>query len=651
MACSAADAVLDVDRVTRDVFRRGCEGPSADRSAGEAEILQVDEQHLGRGPVTAADAMITARATDTSAGEFRAITFILQGDKEISFGGRISMPHKHPVEPDLKNILKKRHRFIGFLVVRKIMKSCRLIRLARQAVGKLRHHNALRQTTGGECHCRHDAGKSLHESRQNALLRTAIALILAAAAPFVHTLSPGGDDWLALERDDLVLYTDLTRDRALELADHLVRFRAALDVFPWGNIGARSAMLPPLEVLAFKRRQDFSRLMKPSHFAAFAQPGLRSTLLVIAPASSEKSLLRNARHEYVHYHLRTYMTGFPLWFDEGMSVMLEHLTLDRDTSLARLDTAGLFNHYRGKVRDPEGPSLSVLLETTRTDRWSYNKLRRFYGLMGQFAHFLYFDQRRDLKAKLENFLRQRQLSLAQMLGSSHRKLSTDFARHRRDKVSPLVFAYEVPAYSMTIRSLKRADVTRIQARAAEDINPQRARELLSEIVRNEQGNTAALIDLARLEMLEKDFAASERTLQRVQALKGDTTAQYFIQRALLVTNKCDKNTLRECSQDWGSASAYVRKALELDENRVDGVYLKGIIDLYRGQPGVAVNYLRAAHRYAPWAPKINYHLGECLRLLGDPSALFYLENAFAWSKNDSWRNLASVSLTLLKQGL
>ena len=89
----------------------------------------------------------------------------------------------------------------------------------------------------------------------------------------------------------------------------------------------------------------------------------------------------------------------------------------------------------------------------------------------------------------------------------------------------------------------------------------------------------------------------------------------------------------------------IREALESEPGNIEAIYSLGVVELYSGRPGTALNYLKIAEEHAPWSPRINFHLGEALRLLGDPAGIAYLIKARNWSNSDVWRNLAEKSIS------
>lgn len=105
----------------------------------------------------------------------------------------------------------------------------------------------------------------------------------------------------------------------------------------------------------------------------------------------------------------------------------------------------------------------------------------------------------------------------------------------------------------------------------------------------------------------------------------------------------------ECLATWRQAAQLLRQALHQDPARIDAIFQLGITELYTGNPGRAVNYLRIAYQRAPWSPQINFHLGECLRLLGSSRAAWHLTQAREWTYRDSIKHLASAALEQIEK--
>ncbi len=99
-----------------------------------------------------------------------------------------------------------------------------------------------------------------------------------------------------------------------------------------------------------------------------------------------------------------------------------------------------------------------------------------------------------------------------------------------------------------------------------------------------------------------------------------------------------------CDERWKQAVKLFRSGVRADPERLDAVMGLGLSYLHSGRPGEALNYLKIAYQKAPWAPHLNFYLGETYRLVGDPRARRHLLNARNWSDQDLWRRLATAAL-------
>ena len=92
----------------------------------------------------------------------------------------------------------------------------------------------------------------------------------------------------------------------------------------------------------------------------------------------------------------------------------------------------------------------------------------------------------------------------------------------------------------------------------------------------------------------------------------------------------------------------LRDVLELQPDSFEAIYRLGLAHLYIGQPGESLGYLEIAWRRAPWSARVNYFLGENLRLLGDSRARWFLQNASRWAASDYFREASRLALAELE---
>ncbi len=471
---------------------------------------------------------------------------------------------------------------------------------------------------------------------------------MLACSTHVHS-----ETWWRLETTGFVVYTDVKQSDAVALAQQLKALeQLAGEYLPTvqDSPSSKPASSRDLEVLVFAKRRDFVRLLKPRHFVSFARPDFDSTLLMVAPASSRRSLLANLRHEYAHYYLRKQKLFLPPWYDEGMASLLEHVDITL-TGHSQLDSAALFERYDEPLRAPNSLSLAQLLGTQSFLDWPRQRVQRFYGLSGQLVHFLLYGEQRgygDRRPGLQKYLLEGATDLPGSLGISRRQLEREFRRYRKTSNKP---THEVPFDSdfqpPAIRQLTPYEVLTVQARAAEGVNPEAALERYAAAAAVQPDAAESWLSLAQAHLSEGDAAAAQRALARAQQI-APASSGVKVQQAKLLMHDCWLPGSQSCRTDWREASELIHAALDQQPEQLEGIYLLGLVDLYRGRADLAVNYLWIAHRYAPWVPKVNYHLGECLRLLGDSRARIYLSNAQHWSQEDTWRRAAAASLALLQ---
>jgi tetratricopeptide (TPR) repeat protein len=180
------------------------------------------------------------------------------------------------------------------------------------------------------------------------------------------------------------------------------------------------------------------------------------------------------------------------------------------------------------------------------------------------------------------------------------------------------------------------------ARAAEIFNPAKAASLYAELAASNPSIVKHRIDMSRA-LLEVDLEQAADALTQAITQAPDNAA-VLVQQASLITAQCSMFKDLSCLDQWSAASRLLRRALAIDPSRHDAIMYLGITELYTGNPGRAINYLRIAYSRVPWSPKINLHLGECLRLLGSSQAELHLEHARDWAYSETVRRLAIGAL-------
>ena len=465
-------------------------------------------------------------------------------------------------------------------------------------------------------------------------------------------LSLGKDSgWQRLTWQGIEVSTDLPVATANGLLRDLLLFKAVLGEYLPED--AQRAELP-LQLIMFSRRRDFLRLLRPRHFAAFTQPRLDRTILIIAPAEG-MSLRQNLFHEYVHFHLRSHSTGFPVWYDEGMAVFLGETTV----SPAQQGQAEVvFGAPDGRQAEVHLP-WSRIVSADMPHAWRFPQLSAFYKQSGELARWLHHSAAAGLPDRSDLLDNLHALDVPQLVQETGTQdISKLLRQHRRPvaQVRRRVVVAEPPP-PPPWQALDRFAKNRLLGSLALDANPKAGRRMFRQNMKALSGQTSAAaaelrwrthLDLSRasLRLGQREDAED---YQRLASTFAPSHPDTLIQSAVLASNNCWPSTSAACAPRWASAAEQLRRALQQAPARLDAVYLLGMSELYRGRPGLALNYIRVIHQHLPWVPSVNYHLGESLRLVGDMQARTYLKQARDWSNDALWRQVAERALALLPE--
>jgi tetratricopeptide (TPR) repeat protein len=377
-------------------------------------------------------------------------------------------------------------------------------------------------------------------------------------------------------------------------------------------------------------------------------------LLVIGPSTNTASLLTNTLHEYTHYLLRTQSLSYPIWYEEGLATVLSHSDFDETRDID--NTKAIARVGRLNRHPPQGGhlagtlTLQTIFQTRDMTQWSGRKMSQFYRQSAELVHFFMFGHRRnqpDYRQRLQTYFENRYTDIFDSLQTTNKTLTRQWQRYL--EIGKLPYdTLNVAAENTILRSddLTAMKVLIWHARAAEILNPVKAVAIYNSLLAQQPDNIQLRVDLTRV-LLEVDVQRAAKVLAPALTQAPDHAA-VLVQQAALMTRQCTMRADLRCTDEWHQASLLLRRALKIDPNRQDAILHLGITELYTGNPGRAVNYLRIAHQRVPWSPKVNFHLGECLRLLGSRQASMHLAQARDWAYSDTLRNLASAALTRIE---
>lgn len=496
--------------------------------------------------------------------------------------------------------------------------------------------------------------------------RVRAARLRSAAAFFAATFvaaAPGAlaaveeRAWCVVSSRHFEIVTDLRERKAHELAASLDRFRVAASALLPGEVDARRAAspTPALRLLVFQRARDFTAAFGFPRIGGFAQPSLRQSLLVFAPAPGG-GLDTIAFHEYTHYLLRSRVTlNLPIWYEEGFASYLATLDVDEND----VATVGRGPHplLRHLLRQPGARPEAVLEERYRVD-WQRHDLTDIYTLAWGIVRFLLHAKRptgEPYAAALGDFLAAvdggvpSAVALRETLGIAPAALRDLMRRHynRFQDAPPPVFKFRLPPHEPApfhYRCLDDENKLLALANAVARHRPQRARALYQRLLEQRPNDTRALVGLSRVQT----DAQQALTIAETAAAAAPTDASALVRLAETRMASCRQPADEQCQRMWAQAAEAYRRALALDPTRADAALGLGAFFLHTSQPAAAMPHLRAALARAPWSPRIHFYLGHAYRRTGAVhEARRHLRKTAHWHPDARWRQRASDALDQL----
>ena len=456
------------------------------------------------------------------------------------------------------------------------------------------------------------------------------------------------DRWCEITTPDFRLLTDLSPRRAIRLADSLTRFRIAAETLVPRR---KSPAPPPLRIVAMRRGRDFREVFAAEKMAGFMQSGLERHTLAFGPDPGTGAITETAFHEYTHYLMRSRQgMNYPVWYEEGFASFLSTMRFS-DTAVT-IGHAPLHNFRRLNVRKLP---VAELVGERHSLNWGRHDLTRLYAKAWLFVHMLELGDAAGLPPYRER--------LPRLLALTDAGVAAPQALHRAFGAGPTALERQVRRYAgrrtlptrrlaietagagrFVPRCLTELDAAYEVAVAATARNPAFAAQRLAEVVAAQPRDADAWAALSRA---RQDLGEARKAARRALAVEPSHVLANTRMAELKVA-ECRGMGTDECLDVWAASARYYRRALDGRADAVDAAYGLGVVYLNTGRAGNAVNYLRVAWRRAPWAPRVNFYLGEAYRLTGDDArARVHLRKAMNWDPDARWRERAALALGLL----
>jgi len=467
--------------------------------------------------------------------------------------------------------------------------------------------------------------------------------LLTGALPGAARADAFERDWCEVDAGGLRLISDHPRAAAENMAALLGRFRPVAESYLPGSANADEA---PLTVIVFAGRRDFHRAIGGRDVVGYMQPSFTGSLMVVGPDPHAHREHESLLHEYVHYLLRTRRElNIPPWFDEGLAGLLSSAYVED----GRMVVGELPRRAMERAIRDTRLSLGEVLAAEDLWDWHPRRRRSFYAWSRLLMHRLMLGhaaERDDHRGALTELLRGGHAGLPEALQTPAPALQRRLMRYL-DR-APEVHHSAPPPHIVkgTYRCLEESEKVARLSLAILPHNPHEAARKLRAGVEADPGNAALWTALSLAEEGRGERQASLAAARHAVHLAPDDVAA-SVRLAEALAMGCILEVSAQCRARWQEAVPLLRQALRRDPRRQDAIFTLGLAYLYSGRAGDAVNYLRIAHRRQPWAPQVNFYLGESYRLIGDSRAAGHLQRAQRWSPTELWRKLAEAGLELL----
>lgn len=473
-----------------------------------------------------------------------------------------------------------------------------------------------------------------------------LLLILATCLPKAAHADAFAHTWCRLPTAHFEIVSDLNRRDLIKLAEQMEVFRVTAGAFIHGD-GVAADL--PLKVVVFRDRDDFRTTMKAPGFSGFMQPSLRESMLVIGPHQGNRLLHETALHEYSHYLLRNLIdVSFPVWYDEGLAMFLSSMSMTkRHVYIGSAPASNRDNAIRAS-----SVSLEQTVENQNVYDWETTLLNDFYLMAWGLVHFIELGHSAgfaDRRPQLDAYLQAVTPPFEAAFDASYEELDTELRQYTRKRKLPTV-KLPRPQVSLPIADLHCLDDPDRDyelALAMMERNPEGALATFEALHARDPADLRYLIGLSAAHYDLRQYPESFEFAQQALAIAPDDAAAQ-IEFASRLVHGCILKRAAGCAQKWRRAVKLFRSAVRQDPQRFDAVLGLGLSYLHSGRPGDALNYLRIAYQKAPWAPHINFYLGESYRLIGDRRAAAHLTNARNWSTQEIWQRLADAALAELE---
>ncbi len=411
-------------------------------------------------------------------------------------------------------------------------------------------------------------------------------------------------------------------------------------------------------IVLFRNSREFVREFKLSKFIGIMQPSFQEHKLLLAANVRRKNYMHVPFHEYAHYIIRSRLERpAPRWLEEGLAQYFSTLKLvgANHASVGAIDRRRvLVSFLETKHNNWEDILDFDIIHSDAED------LRLQYDAAWALVHYLVH----GIPANDEEHPFDRINMLLERTNSGENAISAYMSIAQKDEraldnalydyltVDQPEIRFEFEGAGIAVQENDCLDLVgryMLLANSLAEFNIDRAHYILARLNRLRPNNYAVLAALS--EVTRSDAQLSKGYADLAYRLNPNA-AETNVTKASALIRLCVELQDSSCNSLLDEAQQLYRRALQIDHLRVDAAFGLGILYLNEGRAGDAKNYLRVAHRHAPWSARVNFHLGETYRQLGDfEEASIYMKIAKHWETDEKRLEGMRDILTLVEKEL
>lgn len=444
-------------------------------------------------------------------------------------------------------------------------------------------------------------------------------------------------DWCEYETPFFSVYTDMKEQKATNTAEELLAFHHAISMFFAPNAMEGTS----LHVVLFRYPREFSREFNQSKFVGVMQPSFQQHLLLLAAVSKGIDYMEVVFHEYAHYIIRSRLQRpVPRWLEEGLAQYLSTVQVEAPgiANIGKLNRRRVLVSFLETKHQEWNEILDVdIMKTDAIDLQSQYDVA--WGLVHYLIHGTQESQEENPLQKINTLLArvnagedafEAYLAIAQ---TNEEDLERTLYEYLTEDQDLLHFRFDSEKETVEdLGCLDRVDKHLLLALSISEFNVKRSEDILTRLNRARPNNHRVLTALSnvtrRKTELSRKYAAEAFQI-------NPNVADTNIAMASALIRACVKVQDETCNQLLSDAQRLYKRALELDPQRVDAAFGLGILYLNEGKALEALDYLLVSHKHAPWSARVNFHLGEAFRQLGQlKKAAEYLRIAAHWETDE-----------------